>query len=103
MEASGTASVGRAAGLAQQSWCEAQVEDEPGDPWWVADLTLDDAQPFPREAYYRALHATVGTRIPVPDLRTLDVLRDLAEENDTLRGSRAEFLERLSAATLRQE
>lgn len=93
--------LGRVFGLFQQSWCEAQADED--GPWWVADLTLDDERPFPREAYYAAMHATVGTRVPVPDLATLDALRELAEENETLRGSRAAFLERLSAAVSRQE
>jgi uncharacterized membrane protein YgcG len=92
--------MGRSYGLAQQAWAEWR---DPAGRWMVTDLTLDDSEPFERQAYYAALHATVGTRIAVPDLQTLDALRDLVEENYTLRGSRAAFLSRLSAAVSRRK
>jgi hypothetical protein len=91
--------LGRSYGLAQQAWCEFTAGGRP----FVLDLTLCDPDPFPAEAYYRALHATVGTRIAVPNLSTLDALRDLVEEHATLRGSRATFLSRLSAAVARRK
>jgi hypothetical protein len=98
-EASGiTFTLGRSYGMAQQSWTAFTAHGRR----WVLDLTLAEA-PFDEAAYMAAGHFTVGTRIPVPDLATLDALRELAEENETLRGSRADFLSRLSAAIERQK
>jgi hypothetical protein len=58
-----------------QSWTEYQQDGR----WYVSDLTLDDGSPFDRDAYYRDLHAVVGTRVPIPDRAALDHVIELIQ------------------------
>ena len=81
--------LGRAFGEAQQTWTEYQA-----DGWRVLDLTLS-GRPFERDAYMRAGHFTVGTRLPIPDRATLERLRALTA-SETWDGSRDEFLAALA-------
>jgi hypothetical protein len=99
--------LGRAFGVAQQTWTEYQ--DAGG--WQVLDLTLSD-EPFDREAYLRAAHAVAGTRIPIPDDDTLLALYEITQAAP--RGSwvetvawtgmtRAEFLSYLASQERQKE
>lgn len=65
--------LGRAFGCAQQSWAELTR----AGVTLVHDLTLDE-EPFERAAYMAALHASVGTRIPL-DRTRLAALRAIGE------------------------
>ena len=76
----------------QQSWCEYQ---DAAGRWMVSDLTLSGA-PFDRDAYYAALHARAGTRVPIADRPTLDAFRSLAALYDPWDQPRDEFLARLA-------
>ena len=76
----------------QQAWVE--FPDAQGR-WWVLDLTLSGA-PFDRDAYYAALHARAGTRVPIADRPTLDAFRSLAALYDPWDQPRDEFLARLA-------
>jgi hypothetical protein len=83
--------LGRAFGDAQQTWTE--YRDPQGRPS-VLDLTVSE-RPFDRAEYMRAIHAVVGTRLPVPDWATFDRLRELTAAG-TFAGSRADFLTALA-------
>ena len=76
----------------QQAWVE--FPDAQGR-WWVLDLTLSGA-PFDRDAYYAALHARAGTRIPIPDRATLDAFREATKSVDPWDVPRDEFMARLA-------
>lgn len=83
---------GRAYGASQQSFVE--YADAAG--WWVLDWTLSD-EPFNRGAYYRALHAGIGTRLPIHSRAALAALRKVLQAGKW-DGSRADLLAHLAAA-----
>lgn len=82
----------RAYGASQQSF----VEYADADGWHVLDWTLSD-EPFERQAYYRALHAGVGTRLPIRSRAALARLRKVLQAGKW-DGSRADLLAHLAAA-----
>jgi len=84
---------GRAFG-AQQTWAEA------GETVW--DLTLSE-EPWNRDEYYAALHAAVGTRLPIPDRATLAALRAAISEGAWDAGWRPDNLSSEALARRRQK
>ena len=90
-EATPIYAIGRAFGVHQQ-WAEVKLAGR----WYVFDWMLTD-EPWERAEYYAALHATVGTRLLIPDRAAVDALRHI----DAL-GSRAQVLERLAPFGIRQ-
>jgi hypothetical protein len=82
----------RAYGASQQSFVE--YADAAG--WHVLDWTLSD-EPFNREAYYRALHAGIGTRLPIHSRAALAALRKVLQAGKW-DGSRSDLLTHLSSA-----
>jgi hypothetical protein len=91
--------LGRSGGDCRQTWAESQT---PAGRWLVSDLTLDDVFPFQRDDFMRAIHGTVGSRFPVPDVDALDEYRE-AIESGTLEGAIRLRQQRLSAGITRRE
>jgi hypothetical protein len=87
---------GRGYGLSGQTWVEYQADGRD----LVADWTLSPKS-FDREAYYSALHASVGTRLEIPDRETFARLRQ-AIDAGAWDGPRDEFIKRVTAPGSRQ-
>jgi hypothetical protein len=78
--------LGRTGGECPQTWSD--YRDKAGRRL-VLDLTLDDREPFDRDAYMAAGHMTYGSRFPVPDLDTLDEYAEIIQLGQLRGGYRA--------------